>query len=135
MRVIARARWGSLWYCPPSLSRAGRKRRRRRMNARDRVLAAMEGFAPDRVPCALGFYHMEFEQLALDTAHPDDRVDIHFVRFPLSSEEKALQQMAEPYSPDTRLGTPAQVATYARWGYQPQNTEYGSPLAGAKSLD
>jgi uroporphyrinogen decarboxylase len=95
----------------------------------------MEGFAPDRVPCALGFYHMEFEQLALDTSHPDDRVDIHFVRFPLSPEEKALEQMAEPYSPDTRLGTAAQVATYARWGYQPQNPEYGSPLAGAQSLD
>jgi len=105
------------------------------MNARDRVLAAMEGFAPDCIPCALGFYHMEFEQLALDTSHPDDRVDIHFVRFPLSPEEKALQRLAEPYSPDTRLGTPAQVATYARWGYQPQHPEYCSPMAGAQSLD
>jgi uroporphyrinogen decarboxylase len=62
-------------------------------------------------------------------------IDVHFVEFPISPEEEALRQQAEPYSPDTRLGNPSQIATYARWDYRPETPEFRSPLAGARSLD
>jgi uroporphyrinogen decarboxylase len=105
------------------------------MNARERVLTAMDGGEPDRVPCALGFYHMDLEHLVPRDQGRDERVDVQFVKFPLSLEEKALERLAEPYAPDTRLGSASQVATYAVWDYRPQTPEYSSPLAGVRSLD
>jgi uroporphyrinogen decarboxylase len=105
------------------------------MNARERLLTALDGGEPDRVPCALGFYHQDIESLVPPGQYRPDLVDVNFVEFPLSPEEKALERMASPYSPDTRLGSAAQVATYARWRYRPQTPEYRSPLARARSLD
>ncbi|MBN1136255.1 MAG: hypothetical protein JXM73_06705 [Anaerolineae bacterium] len=107
------------------------------MNGRDRVLTALDGGEPDRVARALSFYHVEIGRLAPAGLYQGDEAvaDVNFVRFPLSAEEKALERLAEPYAPDTRLGSPAQVATYARWGYRPETPAYSSPLAGARSLD
>jgi len=107
------------------------------MDCRERILVAMDGGEPDRVPCALSFYHVD-----LDTLLPPDRypgmqalLDVNFVSFPLSPEEKKLEHAAGPYNPDTRLGTTAQLSTYARWNYHPETPERSSPLAGAQSLD
>ncbi len=105
------------------------------MNSRQRLLTALGGGEPDRIPCALGFYHVDIKSLVPPSQYRDDLVDVQFVEFPLSPEEKALERMAHPYSPDTRLGSAAQVATYVRWGYCPQTPEYRSPLARARSLD
>ena len=108
------------------------------MTGRARVLAALEGGEPDRVPCALGFYHV---------GRVDDGVDVDFVEVPPSSEDRALRARVEPYAPDTRLGSRIQVATYERWQYRPQEPElpWGSaphpgaglanPLARARTLD
>ena len=90
------------------------------MNSRDRVLEAMACGEPDRVPCALSFYHIEIEGAGAAGRLPTGLVDVEMVEFPLSPEEKALDALARPYAPDTRLGTPAQTATYARWSYRPQ---------------
>jgi uroporphyrinogen decarboxylase len=95
----------------------------------------MDGGLPDRVPCALGFYHVDLKGLAPRGVYRDDLVDVQFVRFPISEEEKALQGLASPYNPDTRLGNLTQVATYSRWRYRPEDPESRSPLAGARSLD
>ncbi len=105
------------------------------MEARERVLTAMSGGEPDQVPCALGFYHVDLEQLAPRGQYRDDWVDVQFVQFPLSPEEEALQRLAGPYSPDTRLGNAFQVATYASWDYLPHAQEFRNPLAHARSLD
>lgn len=105
------------------------------MNGRERVLAALDGEEPDRVPCALSFYRVNTKSLVPAGQYRDDLVDVEFVEFPLSPEERALDRLAEPYAPDTRLGTPSQVATYARWQYRPETPAYSSPLAGATSLD
>ena len=105
------------------------------MNSRERVLEAMAGGTPDRVPCALSFYHVDIEKLAPPGAHRDNLVDVEMVEFPVSPEEEALESLTRPFAPDTRLGTPAQMATYARWRYRPQEAEYASPLAGARSLN
>jgi uroporphyrinogen decarboxylase len=105
------------------------------MNSRERVLEAMAGGTPDRVPCALSFYHVDIEKLAPPGVCRDNLVDVEMVEYPLSPEEEALESLARPYAPDTRLGTPAQMATYARWRYRPQKAEYASPLAGARTLN
>jgi uroporphyrinogen decarboxylase len=105
------------------------------MKGRERVLMALAGAEPDRVPCALNFYHVEVGTLLPPGQTGDGLVDIDFVQFPPSPEEEELRRIAEPYPPDTRLGTLAQVTTYARWQYQPQNPEHSNPLALARSLD
>lgn len=104
------------------------------MESRERVLIALDGGKPDRVPRAFCFYHVDVGSLG---PHWDDRnepVDVDFVHFPLSREEQELRRAAEPYDPDTRLGNVGQVANYARWQYRP-NAEQPNPLACAETLD
>jgi uroporphyrinogen decarboxylase len=105
------------------------------MDARERLLTAMDGGEPDRVPCALSFYHIDVKDLAPRGEHRNGLVDVHFVRFPPSPEEERLRRLARPYEPDTRLGTPAQMATYTHWDYHPERVERRNPLAAARSLD
>jgi uroporphyrinogen decarboxylase len=105
------------------------------MNARERILLALEGGTPERIPCALGFYHVDLEQLVPHGQDSDGLVDVRFVRFPTSPEEEELRRLARPYEPDTRLGTPAQMATYLHWDYRPGTPDRRNPLARARSLD
>lgn len=105
------------------------------MNGRERVLTALDGGEPDRVPCAWGFFHYDAREFVPADQYRDDLVDVQFVQFSLSPEEKALRQLAEPYAPDTRLGSPSQMATYTRWQYHPERSEYSSPLASAQTLE
>ena len=105
------------------------------MNARERLLAAMDGGEPDRVPCALSFFHMDLNSLAPRGWRWDGLVDVQFVRFPPSREEEALRRLARPYSPDTRLGSPVQMATYLHWEYRPETPDRRNPLARARSLE
>lgn len=105
------------------------------MDARERLLTALDGGLPDRVPCAMGFYHVDLKRLAPRGTYRDDLVDVRFVRFPLSEEERTLKRLASPFNPDTRLGNLAQVATYSRWRYRPEDPDLRSPLAGARSLE
>jgi uroporphyrinogen decarboxylase len=105
------------------------------MNARERLLTALDGGEPDRVPCALSFYHVELEKLAPRGGYRDGVVDVRFVRFPPSPEEEKLRRLAQPYDGDTRLGTLSQVTTYAQWDYHPQTPDHRNPLAAARSLD
>lgn len=105
------------------------------MNSRERLLTALDGGEPDRVPRALNFYRVEIEKLAPPGYYRDGLVDIRFIRFAPSPEEKELDRLASPYSPDTRLGTPDQMGTYARWDYRPETPAQRNPLARARSLD
>lgn len=105
------------------------------MTGRDRILIALDGAAADRVPCALSFYHVDLAALAPSGFAWDDVIDVDFVEFPSSPEDDELQRIAEPFPPDTRLGTAAQVATYARWQYRPHDAGRGNPLARARTLD
>jgi len=105
------------------------------MNSRQRLLTALDGGQPDRVPRALNFYRVEIEQLAPPGAYHDGLIDVQFVAFDPSPEEEELHRLARPFSPDTRLGTPVQVATYARWDYHPETPDQRNPLARAASLD
>ncbi|MBD3334919.1 MAG: hypothetical protein GF355_05335 [Candidatus Eisenbacteria bacterium] len=105
------------------------------MNGRERVLAALDGERPDRIPCALSCFRVELEDLAPGGSDPADLVDVRFVAFPASPEEESLARRALPAGPDTRLGTPAQERIYSRWRYDPLRTVRRNPLAQARTLD
>ncbi len=104
------------------------------MTGRDRVLAALDGDEPDRVPLALAFYAVDGPSLAPDGAWHDDLVDVLFIDFPVSVEEEELRRRALPYAGNARIGTPAQVARYASWAYRPEVPGDGNPLERATSL-
>ncbi len=105
------------------------------MNSRERLLTALRGGTPDRVPCALGFYHVDLAHPAPRGAQWDELVDIHFIRTPMSPEERALAERVERLPFDTRLGTPGQVLTYERCDYHPESLDDRNPLAHARTLD
>jgi uroporphyrinogen decarboxylase len=105
------------------------------VNARERLLRSLDGGEPDRVPSALSFYHVDLENLVPQGHSLDGLLDVQFVRFPPSQEEEELRRLARPYDPDTRLGTPHQVATYQQWEYRPEIPASRNPLARARSLE
>lgn len=104
------------------------------MSPRQRLLTALDGGTPDRVPCALAFYHVELERLVPQSTY-GDLVDVQFIQAPLSPEEQVLAQRVESLPFDTRLGTPGQVLTYTRWDYHPEDPSRRNPLANARTLD
>lgn len=104
------------------------------MTGRERILAALDGDEPDRVPCALNFYRVDGAGLAGDHGFTRSSVDVEFVSFSPSPEEADLRKRALPFSPDTRLGTPEQVATYTQWSYAPEEPDRRNPLARAETL-
>jgi uroporphyrinogen decarboxylase len=105
------------------------------MNGRERILTALTGGTPDRVPRALGFRPVDLDRTVPAEAMGADVVDVQFVRFPLSPADEDLRRLGRPYDPDTRLGTFEQVATYHHWNYRPEAPEGRNPLAGARSID
>jgi hypothetical protein len=64
------------------------------MDSRERLLVAIHGGKPDRVPRALAFYHLDFESLAPPGQWRDACVDVAFVDFAPSPEER--ERMAAP---------------------------------------
>ena len=105
------------------------------MSPRERVLTALDGGTPDRVPCALAFYPVHLERLVPRSLRRANPVDVHFVELPLSREEKALAERVEKLPYDTQLGSPGQVFTYRRWGYHPESPDARNPLMHARTLD
>ena len=104
------------------------------MNHRERLLTALDGGQPDQVPAALGFYHVELAEIASPGQVREDLISVRFIVLPPSPEDEELRRLAQPHAPDTRLGTPHQTATYARWDYHPQRPEDRNPLAQVRSL-
>ena len=105
------------------------------MTHRERLLTAMAGEAPDRVACALSFYHVDLQRLAPPDTPLVDVADIHFVQRCPSAGATALAEYAADLPYDTRLGTEEQVRTYRRWEYHPEAPERRNPLAHARTLD
>lgn len=105
------------------------------MDSRSRLLTALDGRQPDKIPCALSFYRVNLETLIPQGFPWQEFIDIRFIRFPISEEERELSRLARPYAADTRLGTKRQVDTYQTWNYHPHNPDRRNPLARAKSID
>jgi uroporphyrinogen decarboxylase len=103
-------------------------------HGRERILAALEGRAPDRIPLALGCFEVDGAALAPPGEWRDDLVDVAFVSFPVSPEEAELRRIALPYDGDTRIGNSAQAAQYAAWGYHPEEPGRANPLEHVATL-
>jgi len=105
------------------------------MDSRERVLMAMDGLEPDRIPRALSFYALDHQELFPQGVYREDWVDVRFVDFPLSPEQRRLEDTALPYAADTRLGSLSQIRTYARWRYRPHDPGRANPLVNVRSLE
>ncbi len=104
------------------------------MTGRERVLAALDGEEPDRVPLALSFFHVDGVALAPPGAWRDDLVDVGFVDFPVSDEEEELRRLAMPFDGNTRIGSSSQMARYGSWDYHPETPAERNPLERANGL-
>jgi uroporphyrinogen decarboxylase len=102
------------------------------MDSRTRVLTALSGEAPDKVPVALGFSGPDLASLAPAGEAERYRVDVRFVSFRPSPEQEQFERFVEALPRDTRIGGQALLRTYAEWGYQPDVTEV-NPLAQART--
>lgn len=105
------------------------------MNSRERLLTALAGETPDRVACALAFYHVDIGGLARADTSLDDVVDVQFVQRYLSPGETALAEYVADLPYSTRLGTTEQVLTYRQWDYHPEVPDRRNPLADARTLE
>ena len=107
------------------------------VTGRERVLCAMRGGEPDRVPRALAIYAVETERFVtpgLLELLGGEAVDVQFIRFPLSTDDEEFRRRAYPNRADTRLGSSFQIATYRRWRYRPDSSRRPNPLASARSV-
>ncbi|RPJ44148.1 MAG: hypothetical protein EHM19_07235, partial [Candidatus Latescibacterota bacterium] len=106
------------------------------MNARDRVRLALEGGEPRQVPLALSFCSVDLAPLAPRGFDIESSIDIQFITYPVPADEEKAFERFYPETPDTRLGSREQMATYARWGYRLEAGEsgVGNPLANARTL-
>jgi len=105
------------------------------MNGRERLLTAMDGGTPDRVPRALSFHRVDLGKLAPPDQYRDDLTDVQFINFGDAPADEELRRLVRAHPADTRLGTAAQAAGYARWRYHPETPDRRNPLARATSLE
>ena len=105
------------------------------MGSRERIITALKGDTPKKIPVALSFYNLDLNRLAPEGINLLDLIDIQFIKFPISPEVAEFSKQALPYSGDTRIGNFQQVSTYSQWSYSPEAMENRNPLAVATSLD
>ena len=100
------------------------------MDSRERVLAALVGERPDRVPFALGF----FPQSLFGASDADEffRTDVRFVEFDPPAEQDGLMAYLQSLPKEVHVGSLAQLRTYKEWGYHPE-TEADHPLSRVTS--
>ena len=104
------------------------------MDSRTRVLTALSGQEPDKVPIALGFYLIDLSELAPPEEIDRYRVDVRFVAFQPSRAQKEFEEYVASLPRDTRIGGESLLRTYHEWGYQP-DVEEVNPLASARTIE
>ena len=88
------------------------------MDARERVLTALRGGEPDRVPFALGF----FAQALYGAEDADEYfgTDVRFVDFAPPAGQDTFLEYLESLPPGVHVGSAAQLRTYHEWDYHPE---------------
>jgi uroporphyrinogen decarboxylase len=99
------------------------------MDPRERVLTALHGGEPDRVPCTLGF----FAQSLFGATDADEYfgTDVRFVDFAPPAGQDGFLEYLESLPPGVHVGSAAQVRTYHEWGYHPEREEARAPRDGS----
>jgi hypothetical protein len=101
------------------------------VNSRERVLTALRGGEPDRVPCTLGF----FAQSLFGAADADELfgTDLRFVEFAPPAGQDGFLEYLESLPRGVHVGSAAQLRAYHEWGYHPErdaDAEGTGPRAG-----
>jgi uroporphyrinogen decarboxylase len=88
------------------------------VDSRERVLTALRGGEPDRIPCALGF----FAQSLFGAADADEHfgTDVRFVDFAPPAGQDTFLEYLGSLPPRVHMGSAAQLRTYHEWGYHPE---------------
>jgi uroporphyrinogen decarboxylase len=99
------------------------------LNARERVLTALRGDEPDRVPCALGF----FPQSLFGAPDADEYfgTDVRFVDFAPPPGQDAFLDYLESLPRGVHVGGAAQLRTYHEWDYHPKRPDSDDAAAAA----
>ena len=97
------------------------------MDARTRVLTALDCGIPDRIPCALGIYPVGLKALLPDGVCVNGGIDLAFVHFDPSPDEEKWRRTARITPDDTRLGTTRefQINSELRYNYRQLNIVAG----------
>ncbi len=97
------------------------------MDARERVLTALRGGEPDRVPFALGF----FGQTLYDAEDADEcfGTDVRFVDFAPPAGQDTFLDYLESLPRGVHVGSAAQLRAYHEWDYHPERPGSDDPAA------
>jgi uroporphyrinogen decarboxylase len=97
------------------------------VDARERVLAALSGGEPDRVPCALGF----FSQSLFGARDADEYfgTDVRFVDFAPPAGQDSFLEYLDSLPPGVHVGSTAQLRAYHEWNYHPESRDPGDGAA------
>lgn len=105
------------------------------MEPRERVLVALAGQEPDKVPKALSFYHVDLAAIAPPGYTEEDLgLEIRIVEFEPPQAEQCFHRYIQQFPMDTRIGSLSQLRTYSEWGYRPEDQARRNPLAEAKTV-
>jgi hypothetical protein len=93
------------------------------VDARERVLTALRGGEPDRVPMALGF----FPQSLFGASDADEyfHTDVRFVDFAPPAGQDSFLEYLDSLPAGVHVGSLAQLRTYHEWDYHPEREERG----------
>ena len=104
------------------------------MTPRERVLAAIDGRRPDRVPRALGFGPVALMDLSAEETSERFGLEMRFVTFEPARRDAELKAYLRSLLPDVDVGNLAQLRAYDEWGYHPGVREV-NPLAEAQTVE
>jgi uroporphyrinogen decarboxylase len=93
------------------------------VDSRERVLTALSGGLPDRLPFALG----SFPQPLFGSPDADELFDsdVRFVDFAPPPGQDDFVSYLEGLPPEVHVGHGAQLRTYHEWGYHPERAGAG----------
>lgn len=104
------------------------------MRPRERLLTALAGRRPDRVPATLGFRPHQLGGRTDRELAGELGLDVWYVEFGPSQDDQALTAYLRSLPPDVEVGAPGLLRSYSEWGYLPNVVEV-NPLAGAASAE
>jgi uroporphyrinogen decarboxylase len=104
-----------------------------RLTPLERVLTAMSGHEPDRVPVALSFYPTTLPQTGGKDADEQLGTDVRFVEFDPPPEQDEFLKYMEQLPSHITVGDLRTLRTYFEWGYHPEKVG-SEPLAEARTI-
>ena len=103
------------------------------LNSRERVIQALLGRKPDRIPKALGFFNQSFDAIAPTAAEDYFDLDIRYAEFDPPQNQNTFRRYLDGLPQDIHVGSLAQLHSYHEWQYHPERGT-DRPLSHIRSL-